>query len=30
MRYNKKEKFKVYTVTLYEINKALEVKEFQE
>jgi hypothetical protein len=30
MRCNKKEKQTVYVVTLYEINKALEVKDLQE
>jgi hypothetical protein len=30
IRPNKKEKLKVYVVTLYEINKALEIKDLQE
>jgi hypothetical protein len=30
IRRNKKKKLKVYMVTLYEINKALEIKDFQE
>jgi hypothetical protein len=30
MRYKKKEKLKVYVITLYKINKVLEVKDLQE